>query len=1444
MATADRTPEQEHINLQLSPEERRYFGQLFSSADNDKIGVVTGEVAVKFFEKTRLPPSTLGEIWQIADTENRGLLTPTGFGQVLRLIGYAQAGRQVTPELALKPGGPLPKFDGIPGPTGPPPPNQAPAPIQPQTSGPIRVPPLLLDKVVQYSSLFEGSGAQDGLLSGRVLCIALSNNLLRLSFVAGETAKQIFERAQLPNEILGRIWNLADTEQRGLLSLTEFIIAMHLLASYKSGAMRALPQILPAGLYEAASRRGIPRQGTGSRPTPDNVVPAPAIPRQFSGTSYQRPGSPAARSPLPSSQRPETPTGGLWAISSQDKAQFDQIFATVDTANRGFITGDQAVSFFSNSRLPEEALAQIWDLADIRSEGQLNRDEFAVAMYLIRQQRSKRDGREVLPQTLPPNLIPPSMRQQPVPPPQPTAPTFDNAANVSAPKSAADDLFGLDAISSSPKAPESTGDSSLYTASPPRTTTSPQVTQSPQQPTAFKPFIPSSSFGQSLTLQNNLKTSNASPVHSRGPQQEGQHSAMDDLLGDNDPEVSQKLTQETTELANLSNQVSTLSGQMQDVRSKRVSTEQDVSQLQNQKRDFETRLAFLRSAYENEVRELKALEETTTTIRNEVNKLQSDIVMIEGVREDLVNHHRQAAESHNGLLRERDELKERLRQASLTLNELKPQVEKIESDIRQQKGLVAINKKQLATVEAERDKQKARLDEAVQEHETALNEATESQNALEINPEIRSSPNVASPAPSATSMNPFFRRQSTEPAGRTVTSPLSQTNIASSSAFDNVFGPSFGSQTSTPPPTSFQSDQAETTREVMQQQVKSEQSGGSSDGQDFPTPSGSPPPPALNDTPQGLIEPPAPPKSRQITSSLLPFGKNLERSGSESSSIRANPPASRIGSSGFDTPIGPNLSSEPTFRPLVVQPPNQDASKAQQMSPLVGESASPTSISHEDGFGPGVVSRDMPGGFPGDVTPPLSATKMNQPGAVREPSNLHSEVSAKDAIDPFMPSNDRARSAESAKEDFDSAFKDFGHQAQGKVDKSMGDFDQVETLKKKGEFPPIQELGDDDSESSSDHGFDDDFTAAPPLHPQAVTESGSSLQNVAPAFGNMEENNLAPIRPPITTADSNSSQLPTPGAQKSPPTYDQTMSSPESSLQSGLRRESNQFPQEYTGLLPSRDNPTSPAGGLSSVAVSYPLNTNAKSDDFPAKAQKSSDSLNVSQVSGFEPPMPAANAPMAPGSSDAPFAYQRASSQGSHSQPPAVPAKTAFDDFDSEFADLSEAREADEKGDEEFSSHKGEEYEEFNPTFDSPTSTRTENRQYGSNTSFAAQNSFRNFESSISSVQAPTSQPQNPTTASISHDWDAIFAGLDTPQNNGVEPDPISKQVNSSQPFPSARAEAQSKPPLARGLSLGTEHDDPILKRLTGMGFSRDASLAALEKYDYNIDKVTPSFLH
>lgn len=49
-------------NLNLSADEKRAYGQLFRQADTDNVGVVTGEVAVKFFEKTRLDSRILGEV--------------------------------------------------------------------------------------------------------------------------------------------------------------------------------------------------------------------------------------------------------------------------------------------------------------------------------------------------------------------------------------------------------------------------------------------------------------------------------------------------------------------------------------------------------------------------------------------------------------------------------------------------------------------------------------------------------------------------------------------------------------------------------------------------------------------------------------------------------------------------------------------------------------------------------------------------------------------------------------------------------------------------------------------------------------------------------------------------------------------------------------------------------------------------------------------------------------------------------------------------------------------------------------------------------------------------------------------------------------------------------------------------------------------------------------
>ncbi|TDZ22998.1 putative calcium-binding protein [Colletotrichum orbiculare MAFF 240422] len=680
-------------NLNLASEEKRVYGQLFRQADSDSVGIVTGETAVKFFEKTRLDSRVLGEIWQIADKENRGFLTPAGFGIVLRLIGHAQAGREPTAEIALQQG-PLPRFDSIPLPTGglvsPTPPPATALQVQGTGGGPIRIPPLTPEKVNQYAGLFE----RQPLLPGNLL--------------PGDQAKSIFEKSGLPNEVLGRIWQLADTEQRGALVLTEFVIAMHMLTSMKTGALRGLPTILPAALYEAATRRG----PSAPRQSPTSTGPLSAIPRQLSGSAQLRTASPLGRPPV-STQTTGQPTGD-WLITPADKARFDALYDDLDKNHKGFITGEEAVPFLSQSNLPEDALAQIWDLSDINSEGRLTRDTFAVAMYLIRQQRSSRDGSAVIPTSLPPNLIPPGLRAQAQPttsgspfdaPPQ-HQPPASAPAPPPAPKSALDDLFGLD----TPPAPApaqvalSTGGS---TANDPFGSGSAILSpSSPIRPsptgTQFKPFVPSSSFGRGLTAQ---PTGDVNSFKSHAP------AFSEDLLGDGDPEVSKKLTNETAELANLSNQVGSLSKQMQDVQGQRTTTQNELNQANSQKKNFEQRLAQLRTMYEKEAKDVEALQTQLNASRNETKKLQSECMNLDGTYRDLQTQHQQVLAGLQADQQENANLKEKIRSVNTEIAQLKPQIEKLRSEARQQKGLVAINKKQLVTNEAERDKLHTELTE-------------------------------------------------------------------------------------------------------------------------------------------------------------------------------------------------------------------------------------------------------------------------------------------------------------------------------------------------------------------------------------------------------------------------------------------------------------------------------------------------------------------------------------------------------------------------------------------------------------------------------------------------------------------------------------------------------------------------------------------------------------
>lgn len=95
-----------------------------------------------------------------------------------------------------------------------------------------------------------------------------------------------------------------------------------------------------------------------------------------------------------------------WAITKDEKKIYDQLFRAWDGLSKGYVTGSQAIEIMGQSGLEKTDLEKIWTLSDPHNRGRLNLDEFAVAMHLIYR---KLNGYPV-PNTLPPELVPPSTR--------------------------------------------------------------------------------------------------------------------------------------------------------------------------------------------------------------------------------------------------------------------------------------------------------------------------------------------------------------------------------------------------------------------------------------------------------------------------------------------------------------------------------------------------------------------------------------------------------------------------------------------------------------------------------------------------------------------------------------------------------------------------------------------------------------------------------------------------------------------------------------------------------------------------------------------------------------------------------------------------------------------------------------------------------------------------
>ncbi|KAJ7771804.1 hypothetical protein B0H16DRAFT_1673202 [Mycena metata] len=755
-----------------SPAELALTQQIFAHADPQKLGALTGEVAVKVFGGANLSPIVLGEVWQIADESNNGWLSQKGVAMAVRLMGHAQKGEKVSAALLSKPG-PLPTITGI-------------TPVVAQGTGasasrarspqPVSgLPPFTPQDKAKFHSMFLKSGPVDGLLSG-------------------EKAQEVFIKSKLPNETLGLIWNLADTQDRGRLDSTDFAIGMYLIQATMTGQLQSIPSALPPGFYQqvaGGAAGSIRSQATGGSFSPlassfSQTQTRSNIQPQYTGASQhllqpQATGPWSAKPPVPphlparpSQSAPGSSPSAIgtgafgapqlpWDVTPAEKASADRWFDSLDTQKRGFIQDDVAVPFMLESKLSGDDLAQIWDLADMNNDGRLTRDGFAIAWYLI---QKKRNGVPI-PSSLPQSLIPPSMRGPASA--SPFSPAASAFAPAPPPPEPAKDLFSWDEPVPSPQP----------VATPVNSFPAQQQQLSPQN-TAFSTPPRADPFGSS---------SFSAPAAAMSNQ---------DLLGDDDDTgaSSPPIHDQSAEIGNVQNQVNSTSRSLAAAQAERQALETTLANQAAQLSALQTQLSSAKAAYETETKLLSGLRERQSVQTADITKTREELIRAES---DLSAVRVEKSEVEGAFLRDKEEVRalhKKMGEVGTQAEVLKADVERAKKEAKQQKGLLAIARKQLSTKEAERAKVEKELLEAQAEARAVGAEKEEVESAiatLEAQPmptlpEPVAAPVISAPERTLSADSVTFAASHVLPATPDVGSPSVASSIKSNNPFERLVG--------------------------------------------------------------------------------------------------------------------------------------------------------------------------------------------------------------------------------------------------------------------------------------------------------------------------------------------------------------------------------------------------------------------------------------------------------------------------------------------------------------------------------------------------------------------------------------------------------------------------------------------------------------------------------
>ncbi|XP_015291513.3 epidermal growth factor receptor substrate 15 isoform X6 [Macaca fascicularis] len=335
-----------------NPVYEKYYRQV----DTGNTGRVFASDAAAFLKKSGLPDLILGKIWDLADTDGKGILNKQEFFVALRLVACAQNGLEVSLS-SLNLAVPPPRF------------HDTSSPLLISGTSAAELPwAVKHEDKAKYDAIFDSLSPVNG-------------------FLSGDKVKPVLLNSKLPVDILGRVWELSDIDHDGMLDRDEFAVAMFLV--YCALEKEPVPMSLPPALVPPSKRKTVSISGSV------RLIPTSASTKE-SYHSLPSVGILPTKAPL-----------RQWVVSPAEKAKYDEIFLKTDKDMDGFVSGLEVREIFLKTGLPSTLLAHIWSLCDTKDCGKLSKDQFALAFHLISQKLIK--GIDP-PHVLTPEMIPPSDR--------------------------------------------------------------------------------------------------------------------------------------------------------------------------------------------------------------------------------------------------------------------------------------------------------------------------------------------------------------------------------------------------------------------------------------------------------------------------------------------------------------------------------------------------------------------------------------------------------------------------------------------------------------------------------------------------------------------------------------------------------------------------------------------------------------------------------------------------------------------------------------------------------------------------------------------------------------------------------------------------------------------------------------------------------------------------